>query len=406
MPEEVDLMFAIGLKPEKAIEYFRSKGYAFTWDWHEMLNESHAKAFTVAKAMRLDILEDIRGMVQKSLDEGITLRKFQEELTPKLKAKGWWGPVVGDDGSIAQLGSPYRLRTIYRTNLQTAYMAGKYKAFVENADDRPYWQMVAVMDAATRPSHARLHGKVFRHDDPFWDKFFPPYEFGCRCTVRPYDAEDLAYHGLSVESSAGKITSEERLVSKKTGIMTTTSVYKDPVTGEKTGTGIGWDYNPGKAAWFPELDKYDYSVAKNWITGGLTGPGFKAFYEGEIGGNYPVAVLDEEYRNLIGAKTQTVYLSDWTLKKQKGEVEGYQGHKELTLFDYQKIPEIISSAEVIIEKEGYIEVFIKRDKKYYLAAIKTTESKDELYLLSLRKTTKKDIEREMRSGKVVRNRME
>lgn len=97
MPD-VDLMYAIGLPPEKAIEYFRSKGYQITWNWYEMLNEAHAKAFTVAKAMNLDILQDIRGMVQKSLDEGITSETFVKELEPTLKAKGWWGKVMGEDG--------------------------------------------------------------------------------------------------------------------------------------------------------------------------------------------------------------------------------------------------------------------------------------------------------------------
>ncbi len=403
MPD-VDLLYAMGLPPEKAIEYFDSKGYRFSWDWKDTWQEAHAKAFTVAKAMKLDILQDIRGMVRKSLNEGITLRQFQKELEPTLKAKGWWGKVLGEDGKEVQLGSPYRLRTIYRTNLQTAYMAGRYKAFTDNAADRPYWQYVAVMDARTRPAHAQLHGRVFLHDDPFWDSFYPPNGFNCRCRVRALDLQDLQERDLKVGSSKDSITTEERRISEDKTVPV--AVYKDPVTGVEVATDPGWTYNPGKAAWFPELDKYDYEVARQYVEGGLTGPDFKAFYKGTIKGNYPVAVLGEEYRNLIGAKTQTVYLSDWTVKKQKGEIEGYKGHKELTLADYQKLPEVISRAEVIIEKKGYIEVFIKKDEKYYLAAIKTTQAKDELYLLSFRKTTKKDIEREMRNGKVVRNRME
>ena len=34
---------------------------------------------------------DIREMVQKALEEGITFHEFQKELRPKLKSKGWWG---------------------------------------------------------------------------------------------------------------------------------------------------------------------------------------------------------------------------------------------------------------------------------------------------------------------------
>ncbi len=283
MNEEFPFYFLLGLKPEEAIAYLKSKKYKFTWDWHEMLGEAHNSAFTVAKVMKQDILEDIKLALQDAQDRGLTLQQFRRQLEPILKAKGWWGrvpvdqvptdsptplslPRRGDGGEVVrlpsgaevQLGSPWRLRTIYNTNIRSAYMSGKYKRFLANAGNRPYWQYIAVMDAATRPSHARLHGKVFRYDDPFWDMFTPPIDWGCRCNIRAYDHEDLMEKNLPVEKSEGNITTEERLVSKKTGVTTTTSVYKDPITGEKAGTGIGWNSNPG-AAW--QLDVRTYEKA-------------------------------------------------------------------------------------------------------------------------------------------------
>ncbi|HDH01064.1 MAG TPA: phage head morphogenesis protein, partial [Nitrospirae bacterium] len=77
--QKPDLSFAFNLKPEKAIEYFKSKGYTFSWDWHDTWQEAHAKAFTVAKAMRMDILQDIRDALQMSLDEGQNFRAFKKE---------------------------------------------------------------------------------------------------------------------------------------------------------------------------------------------------------------------------------------------------------------------------------------------------------------------------------------
>ncbi len=183
MAEPVSLAFLFGLPPEEAIAFLRRKGYAISWDWRGVWQEMQARAFTVAKAMRLDILQDIRASVDRAIAEGETFATFQRRLAPILKAKGWWGRqfVVDPDGTarVAQLGSPWRLRTIYETNLQTAYMAGRYAAFKANESDRPYWMYVAVMDGRTRPAHAALNGRIFRSDDAFWRHFYPPNGYNC-----------------------------------------------------------------------------------------------------------------------------------------------------------------------------------------------------------------------------------
>jgi len=249
MPDLPDLKFAIGLPPERAISYFQAKGYAITFDWHELLEEAQARSFTVAKCVKLDILTDIRGAVQKALDEGTTLRQFQKDLAPILKAKGWWGkqevvdPRTGEVRQ-AQLGSPWRLKTIYETNLATAYAAGRYREQVENADDQPYWMYVAVMDARTRPSHAALNGRTFRHDDPFWSSFYPPNGWNCRCRVRAMDGDRVERKGLKVESSAGRVTHEDVRISRD-GRTARMAVYDDGDV--RMQTDPGWAYNPGKS---------------------------------------------------------------------------------------------------------------------------------------------------------------
>ncbi len=251
----IDLSYAFRLPPEKAIAYFRAKGYAFSWDWHDLWQEAHAKAFTVAKALRMDVLEDIRDAVDRALNEGQTLAEFRRDLEPRLKAKGWWGKVTVGDGEggarQVQLGSPWRLKTIYRTNLQTAYMAGRWQAFMENVDDRPYLQYVAVLDSRTRPTHRALHGKVFRYDDPFWRDLYPPNGWGCRCRVRALSSDDIAARGLRVEQSGKRLSTEEALVSKQTGELRQVAAYRfrDPVTGKPLTMrpDVGWSYNPGMA---------------------------------------------------------------------------------------------------------------------------------------------------------------
>lgn len=401
MLEKIDLSYALGLEPKAAMEYFRARGLQGSWNWEDLWQEAHAKSFTVAKCTRMDVLQDIKDELDSAIASGIPFQQFKKDLIPKLQAKGWWGkPLLGDgkgEASAVQLGSPRRLETIYRTNMQTSYMAGRYKGFMENVDDRPYWQYVAVMDGRTRQAHRLLHGKVFRYDDPFWETHYPPLGFNCRCRVRALSDTNLEKRGLQVESARDQITWQDRLVNKKSGEMRPVAVYRDPVTGKDISTDPGWSYNPGKAAWFPELDKYDYDVARQWIQGGLNGPDFKAFYEGKTGGNYPVAVIDEAYRKTIGSKSQVVILSGETLIKNKA------AHPEVLFAVYQKLPDMIERAQLIVQDGDNTFVFLRVDKKIYYGAIKATGSGETNFLTSLRKAEMKDVESIKRKGRVLKD---
>ncbi len=245
-----DLKYLINLPPEKAIQYLKGKGYKLSWDWHEVWQDAHKKAFTVAKAMREDILQDIKEAVDKAMVEGQTFQEFKKNLEPTLKKKGWWGEhkIIDKDKNVetVQLGSLYRLKTIFKTNIQTSYMASRYKTHKDNADNRPYWQYIAVLDQRTRREHIELHDKVFKHDDPFWDSFYPPNGWGCRCRVRALDKDNLKTKGLKAEQSKGKLSEEYKLVSKKSGLLKPVTVYTNSSTGNKIAPDVGWSYNVGK----------------------------------------------------------------------------------------------------------------------------------------------------------------
>lgn len=268
---KVDLGYCMQLPPEKAIQYLKNKGYALTWDWEELWQDAQAQAFTVAKVTRLDILQDIRDAVEKALVEGKTLAWFKKELTPILKAKGWWGKqdvLDKETGEVreVQLGSPWRLQTIYRANLQTAYMAGRWQTQIDNVDDRPFWRYVAILDGRTRPSHRAMNGRVFRYDDPFWQFFYPPNGWGCRCRVTTLSADDMEARGLQAESSAGRLGTALRTVSERTGEQREVATLRaiDPVSRREISVSpdVGWSYNPGAAAWAPDLSRYSGNLAK------------------------------------------------------------------------------------------------------------------------------------------------
>ena len=175
-------------------------------------------------------------------------KEFQKELKPTLQKKGWWGEqiVVDTQGNAekVQLGSMYRLKTIYAVNMQTSYMTGRYKTQMDNTDNRPYWEYVAVLDSKTRPEHAQLHGLVYRYDDPFWASFYPPNGWRCRCRVNALSNYNLQKKNIKPSDSTGTLSQEMRLVSKKSGEYKPVTVYTDPLTGKKIAPDVGWSHNP------------------------------------------------------------------------------------------------------------------------------------------------------------------
>jgi uncharacterized protein with gpF-like domain len=99
------------VEPKEALQFFRQKGLTPSFAWQDVWQEEHVRSFTVAKAMSRDVLEDIRGEVDKAIANGTTLEDFRRDLRPMLERKGWWGrkamtdPQTGER-KIVQLGSP------------------------------------------------------------------------------------------------------------------------------------------------------------------------------------------------------------------------------------------------------------------------------------------------------------
>ncbi|AGH39010.1 hypothetical protein F543_5920 [Bibersteinia trehalosi USDA-ARS-USMARC-189] len=252
MPNDnaLDMGYVLRLEPELAVDYLRAKGVNITWDWHEQLEAAHARAFTVAKATRAEVLDTLRWATEKAIAEGTPEQEYIKNLEPMLKELGWWGKTVDENGKTVQLGSPRRLKTILRTNKSTSYHAARYAEQMANVDEQPYWQYVAVKDSRTRASHLALHGKVYRADDPIWQTMYPPNDWGCRCRVRALSEFALKKQGLNVSDSAGRISEETAIagVNKDTSEEIRTTVSRIKTDQGEMKVGAGWNYNVGSAA--------------------------------------------------------------------------------------------------------------------------------------------------------------
>ncbi len=251
MAQTVDLAYAIGLPPRDAIAYLAGKGYQVGFSWTDVWQEAQAKSFTAAGVMKVDVLADLRQGLLDAQKAGLTRADYIDRLKPLLQKKGWWGKDAQTDPATGEMTgkglTPRRLGTIFDTNMQSAYMAGRYKSFVGNVADRPYWMYVAIMDRRTRPAHAALNGRTFRHDDPIWGSIWPPNGFRCRCSVRALSADNLKSRNIDLSSSRGKLSEIEVETSRRPGAPLAKVTRFEYAPGKYFHPDPGWNYNPGRA---------------------------------------------------------------------------------------------------------------------------------------------------------------
>lgn len=392
-----ELAALINQPPAAAVAFFEAKGLALTWNWHDQWQEAHSRAFTVAKVARMDILSDIYDGVRRALVSGELEVEFKKRMGGLLQQKGWWGKkiVVGTDGQaeVVQEGSPRRLSTIYRTNLQSAYMAGRWQQFAAEADEAPYVQYVAIMDGRTRPGHARFNGKVFRFDDPAWKVIAPPNGFNCRCRIRNLDAGELKQRGLKAESGSRiEYRQHDPLVDARSGRWDgDTAVQRgvsvpDPVNSDKRQSlwaDRGLDYNPGdaglehmrtmlarKAAAVPP------ALSKITIRDLVSGPEFSRWFE-KPSGEFPVAVIAPENAALIGTKNTVAVLSPESHAKQ------VKNHPDVSAADYARAQEVIDQG-IAYQDSPVSLVYVLDDANGMTSVVKATRTGNGLFLTSLR----------------------
>lgn len=208
------------LPAKEAIEYFRQKGYLIGFSWEDVWQEEHQAAFTVAKAMQIDLLEDIRQAVDAALADGTTFADFRKQLKPLLVQKGWWGKAemkdpLTDEVKNVQLGSTRRLKVIYDTNLRTAHSEGQWERIQNAKESFPYLQYDGNNSEHPRLAHAAWDGLVLPADDPFWQSHMPVKAWGCKCRVIQMSGGMLERRGLSV--SEAPVVPKYSYTNKRTG---------------------------------------------------------------------------------------------------------------------------------------------------------------------------------------------
>ena len=171
------------VQPIEAIAWARRRKVELPAEYYgHRIARARALAFSVAGMTRLDQIEHVRESLNRALEEGGTFETWKEEMLKSPEA----------------LALPrHRLDNIFRTNLQSAYMAGRCRAIQAHKDTRPYLLYSAVNDSRTRPSHAAMDGTILPVDDPWWETHTPPNGFRCRCGVISISEAEARRRGIS-----------------------------------------------------------------------------------------------------------------------------------------------------------------------------------------------------------------
>jgi len=308
--------------PRAALRYLANKTLVPGFSYKDIWNEEHIKAFTVAKAMQLDVLKDIKDAVEAAIAQGHTLEQFRENLKPTLMQKGWWGrqemvdPLTGKTVQ-AQLGSVRRLRTIYETNLRSAYQEGRWERS-QASTSHPYLMYRVGNSKEHREEHLAWNGLILPKDDPWWNSHYPPNGWGCKCwtmAVSEARKQRLEESGFRQPPSVDGSRSEETVrVSTQAPPETYSSFYNERKgTIERVPAGVdpAFNFNQGQIGRdIPVLQKafrstretvpeaFD-SIARTLMTNRIARDAYHGFVRAALASNmvnpnksHPVGFLD------------------------------------------------------------------------------------------------------------------
>lgn len=172
----------LSLPFDEAIEEFGRKAIMSPEEFRRLSDAARTRAFTATRLASDGLRQHAYDLLTEALKQGTTYREFAAQLAAEEVSLG------------VTPSSPYYVETVFRTNVQSAYGAGRYRQITSPvvAAARPFVEYRTAQDSRVRPSHAALDGTVFRQDDPNWSRYAPPNGYNCRCgivTLRERDVD-------------------------------------------------------------------------------------------------------------------------------------------------------------------------------------------------------------------------
>lgn len=172
----------------------------------------------------IKVFHELNEAFPSMLDDNNELRPFEDFLKDVQKVNNTY------NGSY--------LRTEYNFARQSSLMAARWKHF-EKDGDRYNLQYRTAYDDRVRTSHRKLEGITLPPSSKFWNDYFPPNGWNCRCTV--------------VQVRKDKYPESNEREAINLGSQATAGKHQEM-----------FKFNPGKAmTTFPAYNAYTISKCKN-----------------------------------------------------------------------------------------------------------------------------------------------
>jgi len=173
---------------DEAVSFMKSRIPTVKAEWKTLEPKLRFRAFTVARLAQCDYIDTARQVLHNAMATGKGVAETYKQLQTQDNAlrlrPGYW-------------------ENVFRTNTQTAYVAGKLMQFRDIPP--PAWRLLVIDDSRTSEICRGLirdgaSGLVLASDHPFWTSYgYPPYHFQCRTGLQAVYKSQIE-DGVQVEN--------------------------------------------------------------------------------------------------------------------------------------------------------------------------------------------------------------
>lgn len=188
--------------PEEAVSFFSGKVPMTKDEFTALADGLQNEAFYVAGLEKGNIDRDVKALLTDALKNGMSLDEFKFKLD-ELGVK-YATPAYGLEGTVGEGVLGYHAETAFRTNMMSAYNAGKREMYQDEEVKEffPAFEYTAIMDNRTSDICMNLDGTRRLSNDPIWNEIWPPNHHNCRSTVISINKYDFNRDMITEEETA------------------------------------------------------------------------------------------------------------------------------------------------------------------------------------------------------------